>query len=187
LKYRIKEISDFWDKFCLIFAVVVTPYMFWGKRLRENVKGEWRSAIEEVMQLADEMGVLVMETNEDEVKEGPKEKKKVEKKEVEKKEDEKWDIVFNEEKTAVTEVTNEEWKDIKEAREKNGKWDPIRHWVFPLFDFNEMETKTVELTEEEWKVVKEAREKTDNEIYLNDLKKHWFLPNFKITAFISSG
>jgi hypothetical protein len=76
LKWKVKkEISGFWDMACLRFAVVVEPYAFCGKMLWEKVKEEWTVAAEEVIQLANDMGLLIKETKEGEVKEWVKERR----------------------------------------------------------------------------------------------------------------
>jgi len=109
---------------------------------------------EEMTQLAGEMGLIedISQVEKDKViggKKGATEGRA---------EDKKWEIVSREEtKTRIRHLTVEEWKTVKELREKNGKGSK-KGWLF----FNGTDGNIERLSREEWKVIEETREKNKN-------------------------
>ena len=71
------------------------------------------------------------------------------------------EFVRQEEKKNNIRLTEEEWKSVREARDKNGKGVKMG-WL----SFKEKEGNAVELSEEEWKVIKDTKEKNK--------KRGWF-------------
>jgi sulfur relay (sulfurtransferase) DsrC/TusE family protein len=66
-----------------------------------------------------------------------------------------------EKKNNIVRLAEEEWKNVKEARENSGK-GVKNGWLF----FKEEESNAVELSEEEWKIIHDTREK--------NTKRGWF-------------
>jgi sulfur relay (sulfurtransferase) DsrC/TusE family protein len=80
---------------------------------------------------------------------------------MEKAHDQNWEFVRQEEKKNMIRLTEEEWRTVSEARDKNGKGVKMG-WL----SFKEKEGNAVELSEEEWKVIKDAKRKNK--------KRGWF-------------
>ncbi|PMD42355.1 hypothetical protein L207DRAFT_510566 [Hyaloscypha variabilis F] len=121
----------------------------WGERVGAKIKVQWRTVVEEVTRLADEMGLFEISAG------AANENNAVEKSKTprDKAEEANWEIVSNEEeKSHVADLTEKEWMIVKEFREKNGK-DTKNGWFF-----KQNESDVAQLSKAEWKIVKEARE-----------------------------
>ncbi|KAE9369667.1 hypothetical protein N431DRAFT_511315 [Stipitochalara longipes BDJ] len=121
----------------------------WGEKFGAKIKVERKAAVDEITRLTNTMGLIEVSARagRENVSEGKTEIPK------ERAVDTKWEIVSKDEKNNVVDLTEEEWKTVKEGREKNDKVSK-KGWLF----FKGEESNVAKLSDEEWKIVKEARE-----------------------------
>ena len=129
----------------------------WGKKAGETVK-KWKAVVEEVTQSFDDAVLVKVNPVAEKYKTIETDKELF----MEKVHDQNWEFVRQEEKkNNIVRLAEEEWKNVREARDRNGKGVNMS-WL----PFKEKEGNVVELSEEKWKVIKDAKEKNK--------KRGWF-------------